>query len=395
MKKHNSKNLILSFALLGVFSSLFMSSCDGVIFSDIRKEVELADAKISGDIQSIIRYKYNNEEHIFVSNGEIYHRSVETSVVESKIDWQTFSNPTGFVYALAADSTNLYAASVVIEEDDDGYNVGKTRGLYCYKDGSWEEIWSASYSSSVKARLFCTNTPQSANREAYFRVGTDSSSNIWKLDGTKPLTTDLTDTDKNTPMTKGDTDNSTSPTTGVNSCTKLGSDTYFSTAEAMTSNETKDKESTLIYRCSGDNIYYKGSITTTTESDGTSTTTSSDYDWTPVNLDCSTIQSIAVTQNYILVGTSEGIAHQSWATKEENGPKTGGIPNSGNTSFSTNATSTLSSYYTIPALLVVDPGLDESTATIFASSITSSTSASLKNVGLWSYFATTGEWNRE
>ena len=376
MKKHNSKILILSFALLGVFSSLFMSSCDGVIFSDIRKEVELADAKISGDIQSIIRYTYNGKEHIFVSNGEIYHRSVETSVVDSKIDWQTFSNPTGFIYALAADSSYLYAASVVIDEDDDGKNVGKTRGLYCYKDGSWEKIWSASY-SSTDARLFCTNTPQSANREAYFRYGTS----VWKLDGTKALTTDSTDTDNNTPMTTGDNDNTTTPTTGVNSCTKLGSTTYFSTAEAMTSNETKKEsntnpESTMIYRSSGSSVYYS--------TDG--------KNWTSVDLDCGTIQSIAVTTNYIIVGTSEGIAHQTWATPAS---PTGGIPNSGNTSFSTNATSTLSSYYTIPALLVVNPSEGEYSATIFASSITSSTSASLKNVGLWSYFPTTGEWNRE
>ncbi len=369
MKKHNSKILILSFALLGVFSSLFMSSCDGVIFSDIRKEVELADAEISGDIQNIVRYTYNGEEHIFVSNGEIKHRSVEGDLANSKIDWQTFSNPTGFVYALAADSSYLYAASVVIEEDDDGYNVGKTRSLYCYKGGSWKEIWTASYSSSVKARLFCTNTPQSANREAYFRYGTS----VWKLNGD---TYNVMKTDSDDDSIS---DNSTSPTTGVNSCTKLGSTTYFSTAEAMTSNETSTVASTYIYHSSGSSVYYK--------TDGT--------EWASVNLDCGTIQSIAVTTNYILVGTSEGIAHQTWATAEIGGPATGGIPNSGNTSFSTNATSTLSSYYTIPALLVVNPSEGEYSATIFASSITSSTSASLKNVGLWSYFPTTGEWNRE
>lgn len=379
MKKHNSKILILSYALLGIFTSLLFSSCDGVIFADVRKEVELADAKISGDIQNIVRYTLDGEEHVFVSNGEISHRSVDGTKADSKIDFQGFSNPSGFVYALAADSSNLYAATVVIEEDDDGYNVAKTRALYCYSEGKWVQIWSASYSSSVKARLFCTNTPKPANREAYFRVGTDSSSNIWKLDGTKALTTDSTNTDKNTPMTKGDTDNSTSPTTGVNSCTKLGTTTYFSTAEAMTSNETKDADSTYIYRSNGAYVNYS--------TDGTS--------WTSVNLDCDTIQSIAVSKTYIIVGTKSGIAHQSWATKEESGPKTGGIPNSGNTSFSTNATSTLSSYYEIPSVLVIDPSQGEYSATIFASSITSSSSASLNNVGLWSYYASEGEWNRE
>ncbi len=391
MKKHNSKILILTYALLGIFSSLLLSSCDGIIFNDIRKEVELADAKIYGDIQSIIRYYYNGKEHVFTSNGEIYYRSVEGKLADSKIEFQSFSNPSGFVYALAADSSYLYATTVVFEEDDDGYNVAKTRGLYCYKDGSWVQIWSASYSSSVAARLFCTNTPQKANREAYFRYGTT----VWKLDGIKNLTTDSTNITANPPMATGTTDNSTSPTTGVKSCTKLGSDTYFSTAEAMTSNETANEESTLIYRSSGSYVYYMGNVKTIkTETDGTYTTTITNYDWTGVNINNGTIYSIAITQTFIIVGTADGIAHQAWETVDmETG--TGGIPKAGTTSFNTNASSALSSYYEVPALLVIDPALGEYSATIFASSITSSTSASLKNVGLWSYFASKGEWNRE
>ena len=328
-------------------------------------KIPLVDAKISVDIQNIVRYGLNGEEHVFVSNGEISHRSVEGTDADSKSDFQSFANPSGFVYALASDSINLYALSVVVEEDDDGYNVAKTRGVYCYNAGSWVQIWSANYSKSSTARFFCTNTPKPENRHAYFRYG----STVWELNGTTGLTSDNA-------MATGSVDNTTTPTTGVKSCTTLGTTVYFSTAEAMTSNETKDVASTYIYRSNGANVLYS--------TNGT--------DWTSVNLDCDSIQTIAVTKDFILVGTKKGIVHQSWKTTAF---PTGGIPNSGNTSFSTNATSTLSSYYEIPSVLVIDTSQVENGTTIFASGITSSSSVSLNNLGLWSYYANEGEWKRE
>ena len=123
MKKYISKFLTLAFAAFGTFSFLLFSSCDGVIFHTIRDEVELADAKLSGDIQNIVRYK----DEIFASTGEIYHR--DTS--DTKKDWASFTNPSSkYVFSLAADSDNLYALSVSLEEDDDGYNVAKSRTLF-------------------------------------------------------------------------------------------------------------------------------------------------------------------------------------------------------------------------------------------------------------------------
>lgn len=358
MKKYISKFLTLAFAAFGTFSFLLFSSCDGVIFHTIRDEVELADAKLSGDIQNIVRYK----DEIFVSTGEIWHR--DTS--DTKKDWASFTNPSSkYVYSLAADSANLYALTVSLEEDDDGYNVAKTRTLYCYDGSSWTQIWSQSYSKSVYAILFCTNSPKEANREAYFRYG----STVWKLDGTTSLTADNT-------FPTDSTDNSTTPTTGVRSCTVLGDEVYFSSAYAMASNETKDESSTCIYRCDSSTIYYS--------KDGSS--------WSSANLGCDTIYSIGITKDYILVGTKSGIAHQKWSSTFT---PTGGAPATGTSDFDTNAASTLSSYYEVPTILVVDPAQAEKAATIYASSITSSSSASLNNVGLWSYFASKGEWNRE
>ena len=393
MKKYNSKILTLCSLVFGTFVLTSFFSCDGVIFDTIRDEVELDDAEISGDIQSIIRYTLDGVEHIFVSTGEIYHRSVATnvnrngeevedfadSVANSKIDWDSFSTPRGFVYSLAADSTNLYAASVVIEEDDDGYNVGTERNLYCYDGSKWNKIWTASYSSSNAAILFCTNSPKPENREAYFRYG----KKIWKLSGTTELSDDsaqyvykasATDSSGNALSSIGtelSAEDENSTAINVTSCAKLGGTTYFSSAYAMTTNESPDSDATYIYYSSGDNVYYSN--------DGST--------WTAVDLSCDTIYSLGVTYDYLLAGTDSGIVHTTWASEN--------IPSAGNSDFDTNADSTLSSYYEIPAILVIDSSRHETTGTIYASSVTSSSSASLNNVGLWSYYASEGEWNRE
>ncbi|MBQ4377891.1 MAG: hypothetical protein II821_01645 [Treponema sp.] len=376
MKKNITKKRF-SLILLTILTSVFLSCGfdeDEGIFKSIRNEVALDEAKIYGTINSIVRYQLDGVENIFVENGKIYNRvasidkdtdgndvsTFEESAAYQKLDWNTFTKPSGKVYALGSDSTYLYALSIVFEDDDDGYNTATTRSLFCYDGSSWTEIWSTSYSSSYEAYLFCTNAPKNENREAYFRYGTA----VWQLNGTTSLSDDNA-------MTTGDTDNSTSPTTGVNSCTKLGSTTYFSSSEAMISNETSSSDATFIYYASGDCVYYTP--------DGST--------WTAVDLDCDTIVSLAVTSDYLLAGTDGGIVHTTWSSE--------GIPASGNASFSTNASSTLSSYYEILQVLAVDPSLSETAGTLFASTDTSSSSASLKNVGLWGYFASKGKWNRE
>ena len=156
----------------------------------------------------------------------------------------------------------------------------------------------------------------------------------------------------------------------------------------MTSNETLDSSSTLIYYSSGDNVYYKGTVkVSTTDEDGNATTTDKTVDWTGVDLDCSTILSLGVTSDYLLAGTSSGIVHTSLSN---------GIPaTNASTDFSTNADSALSSYYEISLILVIDSGKTEAGTTIFATAETQKSSASMNNVGLWGYYASENEWNRE
>ena len=368
MKKNNVFTTKIFSIILPFLAVFIFFSCSGVIFDTIRDEVKLADAKISGDIQNIVRYK----ENIYVSTGKIYTRNVSltsdlagnsktddetiTVAADVKTELSSFTSPSGYVYSLAADSSNLYALSTVFEEDDDGYNVPSKRTLWSYDGTKWKQIWEKSYNTSDTV-LFCTNTLDESNRHAYFRYGTT----VYELDGSEL---------GESGMTTGETDNTTVPTTSVMSCAVLGSTVYFSSAYAMTSNETSEDDSTYIYRSNGDTVYYS--------TDGSN--------WNSADLNCDTIYSLAITADYLLAGTASGIVHT---------PLTNNIPSSGTADFNTNADSTLSSYYEVPSLLVIDSLQAETSATIFATCLTSSSSASLNNVGLWSYFASEGEWNRE
>lgn len=377
MKKHNKKTSILFVTISILITGFLFSACDGVIFDEIRKEVKLADAKIAGDIQNIIRFKYDNEECVFVTNGKIRYRSVEDDVVDNKgVGFSDFSSPSGYVYSIAAGTSagtsNLYAMSATIEEDDDGYNAVTKRTLYCYDSGSWKQIWSEAYSTK-RAFIICTNTKDQTKREAYFVYG----SSVYELSGSS-TTIDTSDTNSmkcvyaegNFPIGElANADNSRTPL-AVNSCTSLGGTVYFSSAYAMTSATTSTSGETAYYS-DGAYVYYS----------------TNGSNWVPVNLGCDTILSLTITNNYLLAGTSDGIVH---TPINENA-----VPSSGTADFSTNADSALSSYYEIPALLAIDPIKNETDGTIYASSITSSSSASLNNVGLWSYYASTGEWNRE
>lgn len=359
MKKYLSRTIKLISALAVFGACAFFTSCDGVIFDTIRDEVKLEDAKVSGDILSIVRYKND----VYTSTGKIFTRSLEDADV--KKEFSEFLAPGGYVFSLAADSKNLYALAVVYEKDDDGYNVATKRVLAVYNGSEWKTIWQRGYTEKTPAALFCTNAPKESNRHAYFRYG----STVYELDGSEI-------TSETTGMTLGTTDYSTVPTASSISCTVLGSTVYFSSANAMTSNETAENDSTYIYYSKGDNVYYS--------TDGSK--------WASSDLGCDTIYSMALTKDYLLAGTSDGIVH---TPLKADANKVYAIPSNGTSDFSTNADSTLSSYYRVESLMVVDSAMTETSATIFASAVTKSTSASLHNVGLWSYFASTGEWNRE
>ncbi len=343
MKKSMLSKIILLFSVL---TPLIFTSCDDVIFSEIRDEVKLSEAKVSGDVKSIIRYG----NYIYITNGDVF---VKDPSITVRTSWVQMLSPEGSPYDLAADANYLYAVSILYVDSGNGYNIPTYRYLSCYKDGSWTTVRKDVYSSSTEYVLFCTNTPQVAHRHAYLRIGTT----VYQLDGST-----LTDI------------SSTSGTT-ANSCTVLGDDkVVFSAANDMTSNETASTNSTK--------VYLPASSFVGVSTDG------SNYNY--VSLGTETIISIAYTADYLVVGTEEGIAHS---------PLTDGVPYFGTVDYISNADSALSSYYQIWALFFADPSKSEYENVAFASTdfegSSSSTSASTSNIGLWGYYPTTYEWNRE
>jgi len=392
---------IVNFIFASIFS-VFLFSCHGIIFDEIRNEVELDDAKVSGQIKSIVRYSYDcdsdgeKEECVFTATGKIYYRNISStenssgekvtefadSIASKKIGFSSFSKPSsGRVLSLAADKTYLYALVADVEtDDDDDTNGTTTRQIWSFDGSKWTQIVTTAYSSSYGFVLFCTNSPKSENREAYFRYG----SKVYKLSEYKPKEDAEIDEDQGGYVyanegnsyigTYTQTENSSSTALEVKSCAMLNGTVYFSSEPSLVSDETEDDDASYLYFGNSDDVYYS--------QDGSS--------WTSVDLDCSKILCLGVTDNYLLIGTTEGIAHILLKTI-----RTEGTSSASTTSFDNNAASALSSYYKVPAILVVNPALDETSGTIFASSITSSTSASLNNVGLWSYFSSEGKWNRE
>ena len=393
--KKSLKTFFAAFLSVLAFS---LVSCNDVIFADIRNEVKLNDPTVSGSIQAIVRYKSN----IYVANGRIYHQPKSTT---STGNWEKLETPETTIYNLAADNECLYAVSLSYTDDDDGYNVGNERKLWRgtvtedsngnITDVSWECLLTIDYSSTAFL-IFCTNTPKEANRKAFFRYGEA----VYKLSSS--LATGQTDpsawsevvgTHNRFNESKRQTDPSawsevveitdyysianSGDISAVLSATYLDNvGVILSPYQASTSNQTESGAASTpcVYTASGDDIYYS--------TDGSS--------WTAIDTDSDSIISMGFTQDFMLLGTADGIQHVTISSN---------VPGSSIQDFDNNAASALSSYYEVPALLVVNPGANEYSTAIFAaaefSGSSSSTSATLDNVGLWGYYPSEDEWNRE
>lgn len=371
--KKSLKTFFAAFLSVLAFSLL---SCNDVIFADIRNEVKLNDPTVSGSIMSIVRYK----DYIFTANGRIYYQSKDTT---STGNWEKLETPETTIYNLAADNECLYAVSLSYTDDDDGYNVGDERKLWRgtvtedsegnVTDVSWECLLTIDYSSTAFL-IFCTNTPLEDNRYAFFRYN-DA---VYKLSSS--LATGQTDPSAWSEVTES-TDYHSIANSGdisaVLSATYLDNvGVILSPYQASTSNQTESgvASTPCVYTASGDDIYYS--------TDGS--------DWTCIDTDSDSIISMGFTKDFMLLGTSKGVQHVTISNN---------VPGSSVQDFDNNAASALSSYYEVPALLVVNPGANEYSTAIFAaaefSGSSSSTSATLDNVGLWGYYPSEDEWNRE
>lgn len=348
MKKIISLSIILAFAAL-------FTGCYNPVFSDIRKEVKLNDASVVGSISHLARVGYNGKEYLFAAPGVLYFSQLDAGSENS--DWYLcdISNFSTVKYdamnrvsngekviQVAADSTSVYIVTEYYESGDEievsGRKLYKASIAEALSKGS--QTWTDITPSDKKPKsIFCTNE-EGGSTEAYIAC-----------------------TDGNTYELPGLTNPVSSTYLGA---VKFGG-TKFHTTSAITTNGT------MLYKSSGSygEIDYS--------SDGTN--------FSPTKLELEAkVMSLAVCGNYLIVGTSKGIKKVRLSTS--------GAPEAV-VHWSTNAESAISKVYEVKCLLSVNSSLSDTDGCVYAGVDFTGSGGSFKNVCLWSYEPSRGNWNRE
>lgn len=358
----------IAFASLLVLGAVLFASCQDVIYSNIRKEVELRSASVQSDVRSIVRYK----KDFYVANGNIYHKNSAVNFIGG---WAKTLSPNGAVLILAADSNYLYALVGVSRQDEnEGENVPVRRELYYSSDGVFWHLVTGVYGFGlipynslgvIETYLFCTNSIAEANRKAYFVLrGGTAGYRAYELNGPSAtlMTTGLLDADIKPVV---------NPAAVSRSCVYFdGKVRFFTSTGSCTDETSKGNDATVYYYGNGSSVFYGGAKTGVVGARAA-------------------VYSMAYTSDYLIVGTTSGISHHLLSEKK---------PGPSSTTFTTNAESTLSSQYTVLAILVSEPEKTEMGTVIYASQNytgTGSNSAQFDHICLWSYYPSTREWNRE
>lgn len=366
------KKFFFSFTL--IFAAFFLGGCQDVIFANIRKEVKLNDGTVSGTIRALIRYGNATQDYIYLANGKAVYRKVNTGNVDDHKEggWQKVcSGGSGglgkYVVTLAADETYLYAFAADWDENTSkGQNRWYKRAIYASADGgfNWKEVQSiltsptGTGSANDEVYLFCTNTIAKGNRQAFFNVG----GIVYDLKGLAQITV---------------SDKSTDPdANGAASCAYVGavkfapaSSTYYGSASCTDENRESAGTTTTWYYSDGSTLKWKGTV--------------SGY----ISVRGGYIYSLAVTKNYLLVGTESGIKHYSL---NGDGSVGGEVED-----FATNADAIMSSGYEVNALLVIDPSRSETENAIYSAMDFEGRSQQFDHVCIWAYYPGRGNWNRD
>jgi len=409
------KSLIIFTTIL----SLLFTSCFQPAFYNISQDVSPEKATIVGVINSLVRYKVDNTEYLVVSaNGGIRYKKAD---INSHSDWNTYStlpfelhtfdpktstHKGQEIIKILADANYLYIVSTSYKTDEDlSLSIPDIVSVYAKKivpngevwstEGEWTQIASGQdyftfsvYDDYVYSNFnsFCTNAVKPENRKAYLRCGNAESysSNkevkYYALNGTDAPTAI-------TPTSFESTNALSTKTKNINSAVIFNGNEVFFNTIASTTNETSEKDATYFYFGNNLALMY---------SNGEAPQTAISNCGTPISC-------LAVCSDAILIGrgdysdtieyTTGGITKTS--LNEE------GIPGTNLLDFTTNADIQLSISYLILTLLNVDPSKSELESTFYASlgfaGSGSSTTASVnyKNIGLWSYYPSRGNWNCE
>ena len=422
--KKTIKNIALG--LLLAFTALPFISCGHEpVFYGIIHDVVPEAALVNGNITSIVRCTVNSEEYLFLSNGgALQYKPLDSSKHgEWKSDgiklpfklhhynyYATSSEGIGhqgeLVHQVLADASNIYIFTADFEQNDQ-YGVVMPKSFHLWakpldslfngSSADWVDIVEThdeyfKFSLNVKETeveldfsFFFTNTPKQAHRKAYLAVNDSDDFKYYELNGAADpveCTSSITNANKIQVYDKS---------TKINSAFYLGSDLYFSDSLVVITNETKDDNSTFACLAGMKSNYY---------------TTSDLYILTSGVLNkeekisaSSPIASLAVTADSLIIGKgSYGETYTSTGGLERV-LITNNLPETEIKGFTNNAQYQITTSYIVLALLCTDPTLNEADANLYATvsyrGASSSSSASYTNVGLWSYYPTRGNWNRE
>ena len=389
-----------------ITTCLIFTSCFDPIFSDIRNEVPLKEAQISGFINSIVRYK----DDIYLQNGRIYSKPITSNahgqwaldkssqITPLEFDYYAQSFYGEYIVKLASDANYIYALSYNFgPKENEGLNEVKDIFVY-YKtnsDSDWKkssgslqtelteiaknykDLEDKSYEmtdSTKTVAMFCTNTPQEANRHAYIKIGTK----LYKLDGAK-LASDAALEEITSPTkihNSESTDNSK-----IVSAMYINGDVYFSEHLACTTDETATTAAKFGYYAENKKLYYFEAANVTAT------------DKQSIEIDSgNNIISMAISKDSILLGTDEsGVKRATLAA---------GIPtDTKGKDYVSNSSIILCEPYVIRELFSVYPDLTEKENTMYASMqfrwTETNSGAQYSNTGLWAYYPVRGNWNRE
>lgn len=402
------KKIIKALAALFTVSILF-SGCFNPVFWNIEKEVPLLSGSVSGTINSILHFGDQADGYVVTSNGSsVYYKQKKVERDGDVPVWKKRGNDTftsvkfsyddnkyvgQYIAKLAADNARVYALTFEVKESDKGEVVPKKYHLYYTENlqaSDWTEIadaetyLSADYGAYeiddardiyVKAGIFCTNAEVEAERKAYFRTYEKETKKYsyyelgTSLTSVTPVagdsTEDVTETAMNSVVYHGG-----SPIFFSGSVAIAGSDRYFFT------NSSKVKQ-----------IFMK---------------VDDEAEARVIHEAGSKVISMALTNDYFIYGTGNtsslvvndgGISHIKMdRIKTEQKV-------SATDTFVSNADAVMTTSYQVRALLVEDSSKNEADAIIFSGisfkSSGGSIAVSFENKGLWAYYPSRGNWNRE
>lgn len=344
----------INFALLTLLALTF-TGCFNPVFSNIKKEVALKPATVSGNVNSIVRCG----NYLVTQTGSaVYYASVDNTA-KTVSGWTKRGNsvfsPVSFdyygsseyrgqyIFKIASNDINIYILTAEFLVDNDGKVKPKAYHLYYSTNvtgSDWTEIPDVPFVMEDTTLLY-DNGPN-----AYIRCGAD----YYKL--SNPLGT------KYTPV----------PADKYLTATAYIKDTADQTKYSYIyadGNKIMGDNGTVIYTAAG------------------------------------TVSALALTKDYLIFGcgnpsspesTGGGIYHLAidQTTKDIASSLSG---------FNSNADAALTSSYQITALVAAFPDKPESENYIYAGAnfktAGGSISVSYENICLWSYVPTRGNWNRE